>query len=218
MWRHEKHEGAGRDGRLLRVLREEVAGPTGVPLFRNTMALSNMDGKPPKAAKFHGTMCCPEFLAEWAGSGLEVSGACSAFYASSGVSPSSFLGREYLYCMWGVYSLCCIDKLEPLALATTEHLVRRCIQIQKAVKRNPAKPDFSGLESIMRHVSATSTYAYTPSFDKDLADVQRNEGLLMKNARVHRDEVGTESNRNQMQPKGPKKKKGDGEGGDDDDD
>ena len=70
----------------------------------------------------------------------------------------------------------------------------------------------------MRHVSATSTYAYTPSFDKDLADVQRNEGLLMKNARLHRDEVETESNRNQKQPKGPKKKKGDGKGGDDDDD
>ena len=69
----------------------------------------------------------------------------------------------------------------------------------------------------MRHVSATSSFAYTPAFDKDLADQQRNDGLLMKNARLHREELDSDRKKTVPDPKakaggrGGRKGKGDKE-------
>jgi len=41
----------------------------------------------------------------------------------------------------------------------------------------------------MRHANATGTFAYLPEFNKQLADVQRDEGLQFKNARLAREEL-----------------------------
>ena len=86
-----------------------------------------------------------------------------------------------------------------------EHLCRRCTQIQRAVKNNPTSPDYDHLESIMRHANATRVSAYMPDFDRDLAETQRLEGLQLKNARLHREEVETERTKLQA-PKNPKNK------------
>ena len=120
--------------------------------------------------------------------------------------------------MWGLHAAIVLDKLEPRSLAIVEHSCRRCTQIMKAVCRNPRAPDFENLASLMRHVGSGSSGLYMPEFEKDLAETQRNEGLMLKNARLHREEVETEKTKNQQGGGGgkrdKKKNKGDGKGDD----
>ena len=99
-------------------------------------------------------------------------------------------------------------------LHTGEHLARRVLSIQKAIKKNPRQPDFSSAGPYTRHMQDTTGNAYTPSFDKFVAEEQKTEALTLKQDRLAREEAEQEESRK----KKPKDKKKKGNKKDDDDD
>ena len=141
-----------------------------------------------------------------AGSDMTVATFTQEFYRSSGLNRESAVGREYAHHMWSLYAIYCVDHLDGRALACAEHIARRVLQIQKATRRNFKAPDFEGLDGIMRHLHMLSGVAQTPKFDLDVATTQRNEGLLLKNARLAREEEAQDLTRRQKGPADPKKK------------
>ena len=137
------------------------------------------------------------------------------YFRASGLSPTSGLGKELAVHFWTLHAAYCIDKLNGTSLASCEHSARRILQIQKAVARSPRAPDFETLEGIMKHSSRIGGTAHTPAFDKDVSEHQRQEGLMMKNARLAREETAQETDRvKNPKDKAKAKKKGNkGKGG-----
>ena len=138
-------------------------------------------------------------------SSLEPAQFVKSFFERSGVASGSGLGREYMYLVHAIYTLVCVDGLDASKLSTGEHLARRVLQIEKAVKIAPGKPAFDGLQSYMKHADGATGTLHTPVFDKYLAGVQRDEALIMKNQRLSVEETeaaGKKKNNN-------KKEKGD---------
>ena len=176
---------------------------------------------PPVAARFHGSHALPELGLEIAESGVEVVGYMQEYFRASGLSPTSGLGKELAVHFWTLHAAYCIDKLNGTSLASCEHSARRILQIQKAVARSPRAPDFETLDGIMKHSSRIGGAAHTPAFDKDVSEHQRQEGLMMKNARLAREETSQETERvknpnPKAKTKAKAKNKGRGAGDDED--
>ena len=89
--------------------------------------------------------------------------------------------------------------------ASDENLVRRLIQLEAAVGRNPLHPDFGGLGLMLTSPVSESGAAQAPSFNHWVADRQKTQAQVMKQARVQREEKQAELRRR-------KNPKGDGKG------
>ena len=94
-----------------------------------------------------------------------------SFFERWGVQAGSGLGREYMYMVHAIWSLMCVDGPDASRLRTGEHLARRVLQIEKAVKICPGKPAFEGLQAYMKHADGAMGALHTPVFDKYLAGV-----------------------------------------------
>ena len=81
-----------------------------------------------------------------------------------------------------------VDRLDPTQVESLEHAARRILQIQKAVRKSPKNPDFTGLEPYLRHVADPSGGATTLAFDAHVADVLRAEGAWLKQSRLAKEE------------------------------
>ena len=210
-WVREKREGAGRDRRVLAL----EPAPGGASLFtdvlgamqREPMPASSSSGPPTLASlaqvsavqpykkpdaytKVFGdtTPVLPELLNGLHDSGKEMLPFISDFFVHSGLSPKSGIGLEIFYLLVALYYLLCWDRCDPTSLISAEHIARRLIQLQKAVRRNPKQPDFSSLDPMMRHCDPIHGSIHTPALDKHLSDVAKAEANVMKNVRMMEEE------------------------------
>ena len=78
------------------------------------------------------------------------------------------------------------DQLDISNLAGCEYLVRRLLQIEAAVKRNPRQPDFEGLDAILDSSVDTSGAALAPKFMEFVANIQKSQALVTR-----REDYGT---------------------------
>ncbi len=61
-----------------------------------------------------------------------------------------------------------------------EHLARRVLQMQRAVRRNALAPDFEGPSSYLLHVGEGETALPAPDLDRHVAGLIRGEALVLK--------------------------------------
>jgi hypothetical protein len=69
-----------------------------------------------------------------------------------------------------------------------EHIVRRVIQIEKAVARNPRAPDYTGLHVITQTGVDGRGAAHAPAFDSFIANEQQREAQVLKQNRLWSEE------------------------------
>ena len=184
-WIAEKRLGAGRDKRLTSLTVDDNAP---VVLFRE--AVADMD----QAATLHplfagGAFTTKEVVNSILASGLEPPAVTAAWETNSGVNPKSGLAFEHKVIMFTLWIMACRDRLDLFHSAAAEHLCRRLLQIERAVKKCPKAPEFAGLESVMEHVQDGTSSMVTPEFDKALAERQRTEAQFLKQDRLSREEA-----------------------------
>ena len=190
-WRAEKREGHGRDPRLSSL---SVVGPlVPMPLFRQALAGCPQPAKPTHDKVFEGPAALHDLLLSIQKSGLEPPAYVAQFMRNSGLNSKSSVGIEYTYLVHLLYMFMVQDRLNPYACASMEHLARRCLQIQRAVQRNPRSPEFDGLEEYMRHAADSSGAAFTPGFDRHIAERQKTESQILKQHRLQREELEHEN-------------------------
>ena len=110
------------------------------------------------------------------------------YLQTSGVHAKSAVAIEFSHLMFAIYAFTVLDRLDPYQSTTVEHLARRALQLQKAIKRNPKAPDFEGLSEYTRHCSDVVHALTTPEFDKHVAEKQKQDSWIMKNQRSQREE------------------------------
>ena len=81
-----------------------------------------------------------------------------------------------------------MDQLDLRRSAAAEHICRRILQTQEAIKRNPQAPDFTGLEIYTRHVQECPGGAHAPRFRTFVASVMKDEAAYMKQTRLAKEE------------------------------
>ena len=81
-----------------------------------------------------------------------------------------------------------VDRVDPMHFATAEHLARKILQQQKAIKKNPKQPDFTGLDEYERHAAGATDEMYAPEWDKHVSELHRNQSLIDRNRRIAADE------------------------------
>jgi hypothetical protein len=129
----------------------------------------------------------------------------AAWVAASGVAPKYGIAVEFLMSIQSLWLLASMDGVDATNLVTAEHIARRALMIQKAVRRSPRSPDFSGLHSYMEHMADHASGAATPAFDRHVAALQKDEAIIMKSQRLAHEEV--EADEKRKKPKEDKKNK-----------
>ena len=202
VWLSEKRTGDGRDPRLSSV----PLGPNR-PLFRDAVLKMKKATLPHRI--YVGVAAVPEVLRGIATSGHEPPGCHQLWVVASGVAPKSGLAFEHLGLLTLLWVMATVDGLDVNNLESAEQVARRILMIERAVKKNPKNPDFSGLEHYMANSLDASGGVVAPDFDKHVASLQRDEALIMKNWRLAREEHEAElKRRNASATKGGKDGKG----------
>ena len=198
-WLAAKRSGAGRDKRLLRCDKRSDGKPI---LLRDASKL--MDATAVLDARiFDGPPALAEVLRSVETSGVEDQGWGQQYVANSGMSPKSGLAVEFMQLVYNLFYLICHDLLDGRHCSAAEHVARRILQIQKAVKRNPKSPDFEGLEVYCRHMTDSSGSVFAPTFDKHVAEIQKAAAVTLKQDRLNREEEGHEKTRRQKKKDDP---------------
>ena len=85
------------------------------------------------------------------------------------------------------------DQLDVTAVAGAELVFRGLVRLETAIGRNPRAPDFSGLEDMLISGTTDSGGAITASFTEWFANRQKNKAQVMKQQRLYKEEVESES-------------------------
>ncbi len=103
-----------------------------------------------------------------------------------------------------MWLLGCVDRLDLLHLSAGEHLARRILQIQRAVRKNPTNPEFDSLDVYMRHAAAVTGTVFAPTFDKHVSEIHKNEAQVLKQHRWSKEEEDADTNRRGKRRQPPK--------------
>ena len=82
------------------------------------------------------------------------------------------------------------DQLDLSNLVLSELAVRRIIQIEMAVSRNPSAPDYSGLDLVMEQPVGAYGQAVTMEFNNWVAGKLKERSNIQKQARLYKEESG----------------------------
>ena len=182
-WKREKRAGPGRDPRLA----GDPEGVAGVVVLRDQLALFKPVDREPWP--FKGPRAVAELMKGIASGGHELNTYGQFWVRQSGMNPRSAAATELLSCLNGLHLMVATDLYDPLNSSAAEHLSRRILQIQKAVRRNPTAPDFTGLEAYMSHAQDLGGSILTVDFDRYVADIQKGEAAVLKQGRLLREEA-----------------------------
>ena len=198
-WRTEKRSGAGRDPRLSGV--SPATSLQDVPLLR-TVLTQCAAPKDPSRLVFQGPSSTQEVLTAVVRSGLEPAGFITQFLQTTGASPKASISVELGHLIHAVWLAVCVDRLDPYECAVLEHMSRRILQIQKAIRRCPRAPDFEGLSEYMRHSADLSGEIAAPAFDAYVAAKQKDQATILKQNRMQREEEEEDAQNKRRQPQG----------------
>ena len=185
-WLNEKLDGV-RDSRLAgAALKADAARP----LFRDLWPRLRKPG--PLGGRFDGPSACGELGDAISASGLEPPAYIAHFLTVNGANPKSGLAYELTLAVHTLWFGLTEDLVSPAQLRCMEHVSRRILQAQRAIRRSPRSPDFEGLEAYMAHVGDWTGTSQTPAFDKHMAEAQKNEAFIQKQLRLCREEAAHE--------------------------
>ena len=87
------------------------------------------------------------------------------------------------------------DQVEVTNLVAAELVARRVVQIQKAIRRSPKHPDFTGLDQLMASQLDETGGVVTSKFDEWVAQEQKTQAIIMKNTRLLQEEKDSDAKR-----------------------
>ena len=99
------------------------------------------------------------------------------------------------------------DQYDMANSAACELLARNILRIQRAVRRNPRTPDFSGLDGMTRQAFDETGGIICSEFDKHYAESQRAQAQVMKQSRLWREEQDADDKRRRGGDKNDKNEK-----------
>ena len=197
-WLECKRTGAGRDPRLLPTHKEARLFRDGVRDLKKVIPL-------PKT--FRGPSAEQEIAGAVLASGVEPPAYHQQWVVRSGVGAKSAAAREHLLLLYALWLLVCIDGADIVNLSSAEHLARRIMMLERAVRRNPRAPDFEGLDAYMEHMVEGGRGLPLADFEKHISEVQKADAQIMKQARLAREESEADAKRRSGGGQ-PNKKKG----------
>ena len=206
-WRARKREGAGRDPRL-----SSLRGATLMhekPLLRVVLASC---GKPqdPNRRVFTGPSATAELIEAIVKTGMEIPQFIQHSLTNMGANSQGAAGTQLVSELWALHFMIVEDRLDPYSSTAAEHLARSILRLMRALRRNGKAPDFSGLQGYLSHLGEPGGSLLTPSFDRHIADLQRDDAQHLKQQRLNREELGHEDKHKKDKQKDPKGKgKGD---------
>ena len=210
----EKHRGVDRDARLLP---SSVSATDRRPSF--ALAWDSVADesrwhsslcRPITAQVFGGTSAFTELCEAIAASGLEPLQYLDSVISESGLTWESELAVELTQLFYALFSLATTELLDLIHSTTAEHLSRRILQIQGAVKRDRHAPVFGRWGAYTRHATVCHGTLFAPKFRASflssyVAGIMMDECRHLKQSRLAREEF--------CKTKKPTMGKGDGPGG-----
>lgn len=106
----------------------------------------------------------------------------------SGISDKSAVCRAHKDWSEVLHDMLCLDELNVVGLVSGEAVVRKILQIETAVRRNPRQPDFEGLEMLTMQVLDETGGVSAAAFSAWVSSRQRDEAQVLKQGRLLREE------------------------------
>jgi hypothetical protein len=149
-----------------------------------------------------GPRAAREFLEGVAMSGGDLSGYHANYLRRSGLSENSSVAHELKNLLTVLRLAISYDQLDFSDLASIEAIIRRILDIQVAVRRNPKHPEFGGLD--LDPVGETDSMGgvRAASYGEWLATESQREAKGLKAAREYREEQAKLKNTGAPNPKG----------------
>ena len=212
-WAEGKRAGGGRDSRLCPVQRDSAGRR------RTTLVESLEQFKPEAPADWpfpsgDKVRAAREVFDGVRASGRELTQFHAFWVSKSGVNPRSNVAIEHSLIFDYLQLLMCYDMLDCGNLAGVELMCRRVLLIEKAVRRSPASPDFSGLGKFLLSAYDETGGIIASGFDKYISEFQRDDAQIMKQSRLFAEEVHASRKRDNQQQGEGKGKRGGGGGAD----
>ena len=120
---------------------------------------------------------------------------------NSGINAKSGLAKEFMQHVFSLHFLYCHDLIDGRRVSVAEHICRRLLCVQKAVKRNCKNPDFDGMEPYERHMSDITGAVHATTFDRHVAQEQKDAAVTLKQDRLNREEQAHEVERRKKKGK-----------------
>ena len=140
-----------------------------------------------------------EFMESLRSAGLSFTTHHLEWLRRSDVAPGAAVVREHFHVSESLRSYGQFDQLDPSNCAGAELQVRRLVQIETAVRRNPKVPDYTGLECMLDSCTDSSGAAVTATFDSWVTERQRDaantqkQGHLVREENAHAKKIAQES-------------------------
>ena len=195
-WLEEKRSGSGRDSRIgsLTVPPDALV----LPLFRESVETGEAVLSLPPS--FRGPRAEREVTTAIVASGLEPRVYYDTWVTTSGINAASGLATEHLWLVMSLYFIGVVARLSQRNLTVSEHICRRLLQVERAVRRNARAPDFSGLTAYSDRLGVSGAGVRTPAFSQYVAEDQRTEAQILKQSRLAREESEADSKRHKEKP------------------
>ena len=196
-WRKQKAPGVvdktGRETRLL----GNLVNARGVRTctFSKSVEMIKPPDKAPEAWRLRGPQVFVEFCDVVLQSGGDLDSYFLTWSSTSGVSEASAAYHEAKMLIEFLKAGMTVDQLDGSNCLSMEKIVRRFVEIQGAVRRNPKHPDFTGLSHGTTGQLDESGGVKTAAYHEWLAQQQKLDSQYMKYARENRDEAAAEKRR-----------------------
>eukprot|EP00438_Fugacium_kawagutii_P028529 Skav222526 [mRNA] locus=scaffold2875:77220:78404:+ [translate_table: standard] len=157
-----------------------------------------------------GPRACLEFLKSVRSSSTDLITYHLQWSRNSGVSQYAAALFEHRALCDCLKSLIQVDQVDVSSLLGAEFMVRRLVQIETAVSRNPASPDYSGLELLMESGVGSTGEARVVKFQEWVAARLKEKAQVQKQARLYREEFGRRRPEGEENPPGKGRGRGKG--------
>ena len=139
--------------------------------------------------KLPGPLAASDWLAAIAAGPNNLSVYHTEWLRLSGVSSGSAVAHEHRHHV-ETLRLLKADSFNLLSVKAVEHIVRRTIQLERAVARCPQQPDFTGLDLITNTGVDAKGAARSTAFDEFVLSRQKEEAYVLKQSRLYAEETG----------------------------
>ena len=190
-WLDLKRAGPGRDIRILPVHRD-VSGRREMTL-RESLNMSKRTVQSDNP--FSGPSAASEVFQAVNAAGMELHLFPAHWEIKGGIKPTSGIAREHRLLFDILRLFQTYDQFNLLNSAGVEAACRRIIIIQRAVRKNPKAPDFTGLDQFLQSSFDETGGILTSEFDKYMAETQKTNAMVLKQTRLWSEEVGIEKDK-----------------------
>lgn len=158
-------------------------------------ALEHMTDKKFDDWPHRGPKAVKDFLESVLQNGGDITTYHSSFMRKSGLAENSAASHEYKNLLSVLRLSIAYDQIDPTNLACIEQVVRRVLEIQTAVRRNPKHPTFDSFDYNLRGTVDEVGGARASQYAEWIAEQQKSEAKALKGNREWREEQAADRRR-----------------------